>query len=90
MLLKEIVELPSRRKIPDNLAYIDYDKGYNHCLKEIENISVEIDDAKLIEILMEPSKSKDVNVNIGIINKYQARFLANAIINSNIFKKGEV
>jgi hypothetical protein len=34
----------------------------------------------LSELLMSPTSSKEMNVNFGIVNEYQARFLSQAIL----------
>lgn len=34
---------------------------------------------KITTILLKPTKSKELNINFGVVNEYKARFLARAI-----------
>lgn len=53
--------------------------GFNKAIKYCDR---EIDREELEEILMNPSNSKENNINFGVNNDYKARYLANAIIST--------
>jgi len=86
MLLKEIVELPSRKikqfsptNSDNHLTYYD--------AEEIENISVpdrEIDEKRLVDAIQ---KGHSQYIECGMHGEYNLiGFIKDAIINSNIFK----
>lgn len=54
-------------------------KVVGHTTKHYEPV---VDKDMIVEILMKPSKSKDMNINFGVINRYKAEFLADAIISA--------
>ena len=69
---------------PDKLMKISwptkhYQDGHNTA---IDSCDREIDREELEEILMNPSNSKENNINFGVNNDYKARYLANAIIST--------
>jgi hypothetical protein len=58
---------------------ITFNRAFNTALTSCDR---EIDREALEEILMNPSNSKENNINFGVVNDYKARYLANAIIST--------
>lgn len=67
--------------------------GFNEAIDAYNNLDFGGDVEKLADVLMSPSKSEQLNINFGVINRHKAEFLARRIIYNIpswvVLKKGE-
>lgn len=77
--------LPGKKDV-DNTKYfgddeqLSWDIGANETIDAYNSVDFYGEVVELANILISPSKSKKMNINFGVVNRYKAILLARAII----------